>query len=99
MRVARPTGGLADFPFDSAGARGFILCVVILAKRDYLHIDCTLRLRDRIVKTKGSSKDQTNKVKYMSDHAFAALRKALEEALAFELGKRRMHVTRIRAPR
>jgi len=35
----------------------------------------------------------------MSDEAFAALRKALEAALAFERGKRRMHVTRIRVPR
>jgi hypothetical protein len=51
------------------------------------------------MKAKGSSKDQTNKTNYMSDDAFAALRKALEEALAFERGKRRMHVTRIRAPR
>ena len=51
------------------------------------------------MKVKDSSKDHTNKTNYMSDEAFATLRKALEEALAFERGKRRMHVTRIRASR
>jgi hypothetical protein len=50
------------------------------------------------MKAKDSPKEQTNKT-YMSDEAFAALRKALEAALAFERGKRRMHVTRIRTPR
>lgn len=51
------------------------------------------------MKAKHSHKRPTNKSTYMSDEAFAALRKALETALAFERGKRRMHVTRIRAPR
>lgn len=36
----------------------------------------------------------------MSDGAFADLKEALEEALAFERAERRdLHVTRIRAPR
>ncbi|HWN09095.1 MAG TPA: hypothetical protein VNO50_07490 [Pyrinomonadaceae bacterium] len=39
------------------------------------------------MKAKGSLKPQTNKTTYMSDKAFAALTKALEEALAFERGK------------
>jgi hypothetical protein len=51
------------------------------------------------MKVKDSPKAQTNNTTYMVDKAFAALRKALEEALAFERGKRRMHATRIRAPR
>ena len=51
------------------------------------------------MKARDSPKAQTKKTAYMSDEAFAALRKALEEALAFERGKRRMHVTRIQAPR
>jgi hypothetical protein len=35
----------------------------------------------------------------MSDEAFADLKEALEEALAFERGEQRdLHVTRIRAP-
>ena len=76
-----------------------LLCVVILAKRDYLHIDCSRRLRDRIMKAKGSPKAQTNKTNYMTNEAFTALKNALEAALAFERGKRRLRVTRIRAPR
>lgn len=51
------------------------------------------------MKAKDSPKAQTNKTAYMSDEAFAALKKAVEEALAFERGKRRMHITRIRASR
>ncbi len=35
----------------------------------------------------------------MSDEAFAALKEALETALAFERGNRRLNVTRIRVPR
>lgn len=49
------------------------------------------------MKAKGSSKAQTNKTNCMSDEAFAVLKSALEAALAFERGKRRLHVTRIRA--
>jgi hypothetical protein len=50
------------------------------------------------MKVKDPPKAQTNKTTYMSDKAFAAL-KTLEEALAFERGKSRMPVVRIRAPR
>ena len=51
------------------------------------------------MKAKGSSKDQTKKANYMSDQAFAALRKALKEALAFERGMcRDLHVTLIMRP-
>ncbi len=51
------------------------------------------------MKPRSSAKAHRNKPNYMSDEAFAALKKALEEALAFERGKRRIHITRIRAPR
>ena len=45
-------------------------------------------------------KAQTNKTNYMSDGAFAELKGAMEDALAFERGKRRdLKVTRIQAPR
>jgi len=45
-------------------------------------------------------KVQTNKTNYMSDEAFADLRNAMEDALAFERGKGRdLKVTRIQAPR
>jgi len=45
-------------------------------------------------------KVQTNKSNVMSDEAFAELREAMEDALAFEHGKRRgLKVTRIQAPR
>lgn len=43
---------------------------------------------------------QTNKTNYMSDQAFAGLKEAMEDARAFERGKRRnLKVTRIQAPR
>ncbi len=43
---------------------------------------------------------QTNKTNYMSDEAFADLKEAMEDALAFERRKRRdLNVTRIQAPR
>ena len=43
---------------------------------------------------------QTTKTNYMSDEAFADLKEAMEDALAFERGERRdLKVTRIRAPR
>lgn len=42
---------------------------------------------------------QTNKTNYMSDEAFAELKQAMEEALAFERGERDLKVTRIQAPR
>lgn len=45
-------------------------------------------------------KVQTNKTNFMSDDAFADLKEAMEDALAFERGKRRdLKVTRIQAPR
>src|SRR6185503_1457313 len=45
-------------------------------------------------------KVQTNKSNYMSDEAFADLKEAMEDALAFERGKPRdLKVTRIQAPR
>ena len=43
---------------------------------------------------------QTNKANYMSDEAFADLKEAMEDVLAFERGdQRNLKVTRIRAPR
>src|SRR5437870_3542407 len=45
-------------------------------------------------------KVQTTKANYMSDEAFSDLKEAMEDALAFERGKRHdLKVTRIRAPR
>lgn len=45
-------------------------------------------------------KVQTNKTNYMSDEAFADLKKAMEDAIAFERGERRdLKVTRIQVPR
>ena len=49
------------------------------------------------MKAKDSSKDQADKTNYMSDEAFDVLRKALEQALAFERGKcRDLHVARVK---
>ena len=49
---------------------------------------------------KKARKAQTNKSNYMSDEAFADLKKAMQDALAFERGERRnLKITRIRAPR
>jgi hypothetical protein len=46
-----------------------------------------------------SNKTRTNKANYMSDDAFADLKEAVEDALAFERGERRnLNVTRIQAP-
>jgi len=43
---------------------------------------------------------QTNKTNYMSGEAFAELKAAMEDAIAFERGERRkLKVTRIQAPR
>jgi DNA-binding transcriptional regulator YiaG len=43
---------------------------------------------------------QTNKTTYMSDEAFADLKEAMKDAVAFERGKRRdLKVTRIQALR
>jgi putative transcriptional regulator len=43
---------------------------------------------------------KTNKTNYMSDEAFADLKEAMEDALAFERGERRnLKITRIQAPR
>ena len=48
---------------------------------------------------KKARKVQTNKTNYMSDEAFANLKEAMEDALAFERGERRgLKVTRIKAP-
>jgi putative transcriptional regulator len=45
-------------------------------------------------------KAQTNKTNYMSEEAFADLKEAMEDALAFERGERRdLKAKRIRAPR
>ena len=52
------------------------------------------------MKTGKIRKVQTNKTNYMGDEAFTELKKAMEDALAFERGKRRdLKVTRIQAPR
>jgi putative transcriptional regulator len=52
------------------------------------------------MKTGKTRKVQINKTNYMSDEAFADLKDAMEDALAFEHGKRRnLKVTRIQAPR
>ena len=52
------------------------------------------------MKTRKTRKVQTNKTNYMSDEAFADLKGAMEDALAFERGKRRdLKVTRIQARR
>jgi putative transcriptional regulator len=45
-------------------------------------------------------KVQTNKTNYMSDEAFADLKEAMEDVLAFERGERpNLKVTRLKAPR
>ena len=85
-----------DFLFDKD--RRYMLCVVNLARRDYLRIDCIQRLRDRngIAEAKrAQSSDEQNE----TYEAFADLKKALEVVLAWERGNRRLHVTRIRVPR
>jgi len=52
------------------------------------------------MKTRNPRKLQTNKTNYMSDEAFADLKDAMKDAVAFERGKRRdLTVTRIQAPR
>src|SRR5215212_9613003 len=52
------------------------------------------------MKTAKTRKVQTNRTNYMSDEAFADLKEAMEDALAFERGKGRdLKVTRIQAPR
>ena len=52
------------------------------------------------MKTGKTRKLQTNKTNYMSNEAFADLKEAMEDAVAFERGKRRdLKVTRIQAPR
>ena len=51
------------------------------------------------MKTRKTQKAQTNKTNYMSDEAFADLKQAMEDALAFERGKGRdLKITRIQAP-
>ncbi|HET6851593.1 MAG TPA: helix-turn-helix domain-containing protein [Pyrinomonadaceae bacterium] len=52
------------------------------------------------MKTVKTRKLQTNKTNYMNDDAFAELKGAMEDALAFERGNRRnLKVTRLQAPR
>ncbi|HJP90757.1 MAG TPA: hypothetical protein VJ875_02305 [Pyrinomonadaceae bacterium] len=52
------------------------------------------------MKTGKTRKVQTNKTNYMTDETFAALKEAMEDALAFERYNRRdLKVTRIQAPR
>ena len=52
------------------------------------------------MKSGKTRKVQTNKKNYMSDEAFADLKDAMEDALAFERSMGRdLKVTRIRAPR
>ena len=52
------------------------------------------------MKATRTRKVQTNKTNYMSDEAFANLKKAMEDSVAFERGERRdLKVTRIQAPR
>jgi putative transcriptional regulator len=52
------------------------------------------------MKRRKARKAQTNKTNYMSDDAFADLKEAMEDAVAFERGKRRdLKVTRIQVPR
>jgi hypothetical protein len=49
--------------------------------------------------TKSTGKVQERKTEYMSDEAFAALKEALEGALAFDRGERLdLHATRVGAP-
>ena len=51
------------------------------------------------MKTAKIQKTQTNKKNYMSDEAFADLKEAMEDSIAFEQGKRRdLKITRIRLP-
>ena len=50
--------------------------------------------------SKKTRKVQTNKANYMSAEAFADLKEAMADALAFERDQRRdLKVTRIQAPR
>lgn len=52
------------------------------------------------MKKRNSRNVQTNKTNYMSDEAFADLKAAMEDAVAFERGERRnLKVNRIQAPR
>ena len=52
------------------------------------------------MKTGKTQRVQTTKTNHMSDEAFADLKEAMEDALAFERGERRdLKVTRIKAPR
>ena len=52
------------------------------------------------MKAARNRKMQTNKTNYMSDEAFADLKAAMEDAVAFERGERRnLKATRIHAPR
>ena len=52
------------------------------------------------MKTTKTRRAQTNKTNYMSDEGFADLKQAMEDALAFERGKRSgLKITRIQAPR
>ena len=51
------------------------------------------------MKTPKTRKVQTSKTNYMSDEAFADLKKGMEDAVAFERGKRRnLKVTKFKLP-
>jgi hypothetical protein len=53
-----------------------------------------------VMKARGTGKVHAKKTNYMSGEAFADLEQALEDALAFERGKRReLVITRIQKPR
>jgi len=52
------------------------------------------------MKAAKNRKVQTNKTNYMNDEAFADLKEAMDDAVAFERGaSRKLKVTRIKAPR
>jgi hypothetical protein len=55
-----------------------------------------MRRRNAVIKPKHSPTDQTDKAHYITCEAFADLKKALEDALAFERGERRtLKITRV----
>lgn len=58
-----------------------------------------MRSRNPVIKAKRSADDQTSKANYITHEAFADLKQALDDALAFERGERRdLNKTRIQAP-
>jgi hypothetical protein len=58
-----------------------------------------MRSRNPVTKAKHSPTTRTNKANYITREAFADLKKALEDALAFERGQRRtLKITRVQIP-